>query len=149
MGENSKEIYIGYVIVQVNNLYESVAFFKDKLGLPLEFLDDSDFNIAFFETASASLGLIQSQDDVTGKATGIGFITEDLDAAYADWCAQGVRFIEAPALQPWGDYMGIFADPDGNTYYLTQIGSDEPDEEGKKINVDVSVNLTAGGFGTD
>jgi hypothetical protein len=27
----------------------------------------------------------------------------------------------APAKQPWGGFMGLFADPDGNLFYLDQV----------------------------
>ena len=41
-----------------------------------------------------------------------------MDAAYEELKAKGVIFTMAPAKQPWGGYMGLFADPDGNEFYL-------------------------------
>ncbi|MYE83616.1 MAG: hypothetical protein F4X36_17595 [Gammaproteobacteria bacterium] len=33
-------------------------------------------------------------------------------------------FTRPPTREPWGGYMAIFADPDGNTYYLDQVPAD-------------------------
>ena len=42
----------------------------------------------------------------------------DVDAAFSELCAKGVRFTMMPSKQPWGGYMAMFADPDGNIFYL-------------------------------
>ena len=49
---------------------------------------------------------------------------EDLDAAHAQLSEAGVEFTRPPAREPWGGYMAIFADPDGNTFYLDQVPAD-------------------------
>ena len=51
---------------------------------------------------------------------GIGFVVADVDAAYRELEGKGVTFTLKPARQPWGGYMGMFADPDGNVFYLDQ-----------------------------
>ncbi len=55
------------------------------------------------------------------RHTGIGFVVGDLDAAHAELAARGVRFTQAPTRQPWGGYMALFTDPDGNVFYLDQV----------------------------
>jgi len=35
--------------------------------------------------------------------------------------AKGVRFTMEPEKQPWGGFMGMFADPDGNVFYLDEL----------------------------
>jgi len=32
----------------------------------------------------------------------------------------GVEFTMTPTHQPWGGFMAMFKDPDGNTFYLDQ-----------------------------
>ena len=32
-----------------------------------------------------------------------------------------VRFTMPPSKQPWGGYMALFADPDGNIFYLDSV----------------------------
>ena len=42
-------------------------------------------------------------------------------SAQAGGFPRPVRGRRPPAREPWGGYMAVFADPDGNTYYLDQI----------------------------
>ena len=32
-----------------------------------------------------------------------------------------MRFTAAPERQPWGGFMALFADPDGNVFYLDEL----------------------------
>ena len=45
----------------------------------------------------------------------------DLNAAYEQLKAKGVRFTMVPTKQPWGGFMATFADPDGNVFYLDEL----------------------------
>ncbi len=44
----------------------------------------------------------------------------DVDAAYAELAGKGVHFTMGPGKMPWGGYMAMFVDPDGNEFYLDQ-----------------------------
>ena len=44
----------------------------------------------------------------------------DVDAAHAELAAKGVKFTMGPGKMPWGGYMAMFVDPDGNEFYLDQ-----------------------------
>jgi predicted enzyme related to lactoylglutathione lyase len=59
--------------------------------------------------------------DLAGRQTGIGFGVRDLAKAHADLAARGVRFTMEPSEQPWGGFMAMFADPDGNVFYLDEM----------------------------
>ena len=115
------DIYLSYVNISVSDLDRSVAFFKDTLGLPLNFAE-AGFGYASFGTKPASFGMAQT-DDATqyGRHTGVGFMVDDLDAAHAELAEKGVEFVQPPTKQPWGGYMALFEDPDGNVFYLDQI----------------------------
>ena len=116
-----QDLRLAYVNVQVADLGRSVAFFRDAIGLPLAFSNVAH-GYASFNTPGAGFALAQApQGEIKGRHTGIGFMTEDLDAALAALAAKGVSFTRPPAREPWGGYMAVFADPDGNTYYLDQI----------------------------
>ena len=41
--------------------------------------------------------------------------------AYEELGARGVRFTMPPQEQPWGGFMAMFTDPDGNIFYLDQL----------------------------
>lgn len=46
-------------------------------------------------------------------------VTEDLQADYESWSAQGVVFDEPPSMMPWGELGARFQDPDGNRFFIT------------------------------
>ena len=41
--------------------------------------------------------------------------------------AKGVTFTMAPEKQPWGGFMAMFADPDGNVFYLDEVAAGQHD----------------------
>jgi len=143
---------LGYVIVEVADVKRSVKFLRDGMGLNLEYTDDNFGYASFRVGGPITMGLVQNPE-ATARHTGIGFMVDDLDAAYQALSARGVRFESPPVKQDWGGYMTIFADPDGNTYFLDQIESESAEKAEQKENddvrVDFSVNLTAGTPKTD
>lgn len=115
------DLKVGYVIVHVGDLERGVRFFRDTVGLPLEF-KDAGFGYASFTTPGARFSLARTDDPVlVGRHTGVGFVVADLDAAHAELAGRGVRFVQPPTRQPWGGYMALFSDPDGNVFYLDQV----------------------------
>ena len=117
------ELRLSYVNVTVSDVDRAVVFFRDTVGLPLNFAD-AEFGYASFANAGASFAVVQAPEgEEVGRHTGIGFTVEDLDAAHASLVEKEVVFTRPPTREPWGGYMAIFADPDGNTYYLDQVSA--------------------------
>ena len=114
---------IGYVNVGVRDLERSLAFYRDVLAFQL-ISHQPSFHYAAFDVGGMRFAIAASETDgFTGRPpgdrhTGIGLVVEDVDAAHAELAAKGVAFPMPPARQPWGGYMGIFSDPDGNLFYL-------------------------------
>ena len=109
---------IGYINIGVRELERSVAFYRDVLGFELLFSEPS-FHYARFSVDGFTFAMAAGGDQPQGdKHTGVGLVVEDVDAAYEELKAKGVRFPMAPSKQPWGGYMAMFADPDGNLFYL-------------------------------
>ena len=114
---------IGYVNIGVRDLERAVAFYRDVVGFNLVFSEPS-YHYARFDVNGFTLGVGAGEIDYfTGRPpgdrhTGIGLMVEDVDAAAAELKAKGVVFTMEPGQQPWGGYMGIFSDPDGNLFYL-------------------------------
>jgi predicted enzyme related to lactoylglutathione lyase len=118
---------IGYVNHHVHDFGAALAFFRDVVGLPLLMADES-FHFARFDAGGISFA-VASGGDASGPAeprpdrlSGIGFVVEDVDAAYREMKARGARFTMEPSEQPWGGYMAMFADPEGNVFYLDKAG---------------------------
>jgi predicted enzyme related to lactoylglutathione lyase len=112
---------LGYVNVSVTDFDRALTFYGQTLGLPLRHAD-RDFGYAAFATGPASLAVVRDDDPTrVGRHTGIGLTVADLDAEYERLRGAGVTFSMVPAKQPWGGYMALFEDPDGNVFYLDQV----------------------------
>jgi predicted enzyme related to lactoylglutathione lyase len=116
---------IGYVIVGVTDLERSIAFYRDAMGF--EFVHAApEFHFAEFKVGDMRFSLAggggggDSAHKVGGN-TGIGFVVDDLAASHNELAARGVSFTMEPSQQPWGGFMAMFADPDGNVFYLDQV----------------------------
>ncbi|HEY5411622.1 MAG TPA: VOC family protein, partial [Caulobacteraceae bacterium] len=97
---------IGDINLHVRDVEREVAFFRDVVGLELQFSDPS-FHFARFDAGIgfAVAGGGEEKDPAAplpDRLSGIGFVVEDVDAAYAEMKARGARFTVEPSRQPWG-----------------------------------------------
>jgi predicted enzyme related to lactoylglutathione lyase len=120
------DLTIAYVNVFVTDLARSLAFYEQVLGMTVLFRHEQ-FGYASIAAGPIHMGLAQidPKDEhvhaMVGRHTGVGFATRDLVAAHARLAARGVAFPMKPEKQPWGGFMALLADPDGNVFYLDQI----------------------------
>ena len=119
-----KDVSIGYINLAVTDFARSRAFYRDVLGLPELFVDDK-FQFAAFSAGGVRFAVVGGADSKKMREArggdvhaGIAFCVPDVDAAYRELEGKGVRFTMKPSKQPWGGYMAMFADPDGNIFYL-------------------------------
>ena len=113
---------IGYVIVGVKSLEQAIAFYRDVRGFEFMF-SEPEMHWASFKVGELMFSLAEGAEEVHGtgnRNTGIGFTVPDVDAAHAELAGKGVKFTMGPGKMPWGGYMAMFVDPDGNEYYLDQ-----------------------------
>jgi predicted enzyme related to lactoylglutathione lyase len=113
---------IGYINLHVHDVERELAFFRDVVGLELQF-QDASFHFAAFDGgtvrfAVAGSGEAPPSEPRPDRLSGIGFMVDDVDAAAREMKARGARFTLEPSRQPWGGYMAMFADPEGNVFYL-------------------------------
>ena len=114
---------VAYVNVYVSDLDRAIEFYEQILGLEKQFAD-ADFGYASFDAGPIRLGLAvagEGQAALIGRQTGIGLSSKDLEADYARLSAKGVKFSMPPEKQPWGGFMALMDDPDGNVFYLDQV----------------------------
>jgi predicted enzyme related to lactoylglutathione lyase len=116
---------ISYVNVFVSDLTEATVFYRDKLGLPLQF-SSAEHGYASFSAGGVRLGVALPGSDqalLVGRQTGVGFEVPDLEAEHTRLSGLGVRFTMPPTRQPWGGFMAMISDPDGNIFYLDQVSA--------------------------
>ena len=116
---------ISYVNVFVSDLSQAIAFYHEALGLPLEF-SSPEHGYASFSAGTIRLGVALPGPDhaeLVGRHTGVGFEVADLEAEHARLSGLGVRFTMPPTKQPWGGFMAMMADADGNVLYLDQVSA--------------------------
>jgi predicted enzyme related to lactoylglutathione lyase len=118
-------ITIGYVNVYVSALAPALEFYGEKLGLSLG-TQDAEHGYASFGAGPVTLGVAVAGDDhpeLIGGMTGIGLVVDNLEAEHARLSALGVDFPMLPERMPWGGFMALVADPDGNQLYLDEVSA--------------------------
>ncbi|MDH3644187.1 MAG: VOC family protein [Gammaproteobacteria bacterium] len=116
---------LAYVNIFITDFQRSLAFYRDTLGFEVV-TEDEAFGYASFATSGAMLAIARVEADqasLAGRHTGIGWTVADVDESYQAMQADGVEFEMPPEQQPWGGYMAIFKDPDGNLFYLDQAAA--------------------------
>ena len=116
---------IAYVNVFVSDLDRAITFYQGTLGLDLQF-SSPEHGYASLSAGPIRLGLTvpgPDQPELIGQHTGIGWDVADVEEEHRRLSDLGVSFTMPPAKQPWGGFMAMFADPDGNIYYLDQVSA--------------------------
>lgn len=118
-------VEVAYVNVYVRDLERAVEFYRDKLGLSL-LHSDARHGYASFAAGPIHLGLAVAgadHEELVGRLTGVGLAVADLEAEHSRLVGLGVSFAMPPARQPWGGFMALLEDPDGNTLYLDEVSA--------------------------
>ena len=109
---------LGHVILYVDDLARSVAFYRDVVGLPHRF---TDAGYAEFGTGATRLALYERRRAewltghpvAPGPAGEIVLVVDDVDAVAAGLRDRDVPVLSGPAARSWGHRTLHVADPDG------------------------------------
>jgi lactoylglutathione lyase len=117
-----------YTIIFVTDMARSTTFYRDVLGLPLNFQSPHWTEFVTGETTLA-LHLAAAGAPPANAAGNLppghchpGFAVESLDAFHKAATAQGVRCIQPPKKQDFGGLLAIYADPDGLPLSVAETG---------------------------
>jgi catechol 2,3-dioxygenase-like lactoylglutathione lyase family enzyme len=134
---NGMNISLKYAPVTVNDVDESLTFYRDALGFEVRNDVGSDGQrwVTLGSDAQPDLELVlspphagRSQADgdaiqellTKGVMPMLVFSTDDLDAAFEKLRASGAEVLQEPIDQPWGPRDCAFRDPSGNMIRINQ-----------------------------
>ena len=119
---------LDYTMVVVSDMQRSVEFYRDKLGITLKFQspDWTEFLTGTTTLALHGGGVAPATApawDPTKQAgsCSIGFNVPDVDAAFAELSAKGIRFVMPPTQREGeGIKLAVCVDPDGLPIAIAQ-----------------------------
>jgi catechol 2,3-dioxygenase-like lactoylglutathione lyase family enzyme len=112
---NFKLLQIGVLMLGVQDLARSVAFYRDKLGLAVTGEVPGEFT--FLSAGSVTLGLSVPIAKHTGQGPGcteVVFSVADVTSAYEALKGRGVQFTHEPRVATGPMWVANFNDPDGH-----------------------------------
>jgi catechol 2,3-dioxygenase-like lactoylglutathione lyase family enzyme len=120
--------HLNYAMVMVSDMSRSVAFYRDKLGLSVK-MESPEWSE--FQTGTTTLALhsggklgesgYADRSSQAGTCT-IGFTVEDVQRAYEELRALGIRFV-MPPTQREGERikLAVCLDPDGLSISIVEM----------------------------
>jgi catechol 2,3-dioxygenase-like lactoylglutathione lyase family enzyme len=98
-----------HITFPVSDLKKATAFYEGVLGLK----KTGEWpNYATFDVGGVQFGLEPSH------RFEIFLLVDDVEKAYQDLRARGVKFVSEPKDQHWGARAATFMDPDGNKFTI-------------------------------
>lgn len=132
---------INVITLAVNDLNNSVAFYRDGLGLPTKGIIGTEFEgtvtepagaVGFFELSGGLILALYPRSELAKDANipnesasslefSIGYLAESKDAVdrlLEQALAAGAVLTDPPHDRPWGIYSGYFKDLDGHLWEI-------------------------------
>ena len=130
-------ISLQYINITVNDVDESIGFYRDALGLEVrnDVASGGYRWVTLGSVAQPGLELVLSEPHAgRSKADGdalqelltkgalptLVFRSDDLDGIFETVRASGAEVLQEPTDQPWGPRDCAFRDPSGNTVRISQ-----------------------------
>jgi catechol 2,3-dioxygenase-like lactoylglutathione lyase family enzyme len=108
------------LFLEVNNLEESLAFYRDKLGFEIENnTPDSEPPMATLRAGRLKITLAQNLETMLRRGRGVNFFVgvEDVDI-YFEALRERVDFVAAPVDEGWGGRFITVEDPDKYRFFF-------------------------------
>lgn len=117
------------LFLEVNNLEESLAFYRDQLGFVLESHNsDAEPPMATVRAAALKINLVQQLETMLKRGRGVHFVlgVEDVDALFAKISAVDNR-VSSPRDEGWGGRFISLLDPDNYRLVFVEWNANQPE----------------------
>ncbi len=126
---------IDTIAIVVSDRHKAIRWYRDVLGLDVAYIgprisnadpsvqgtpDDAGHWIEMGPLRPRARVHVCQMDETEPGPTGITFLTDNILADYERMREMGVEFPVPPEKMEWGEWLGQFADPDGNVFDLKQ-----------------------------
>src|SRR5438132_9973718 len=126
---------IDTIAIVVSDRHKAIRWYRDVLGLEVAYIgprisnvdptvqgtpEDAGHWIEMGPRRPETRVHVCQMEATEPGPTGITFLTDDILADYKRLRARGVEFPLPPEKMEWGEWLGQFADPDGNVFDLKQ-----------------------------
>ena len=123
---------LGYTILYVPNVQESIEFYEKAFGFKRKFIHESgqygELDTGATTLSFAAYDLVKMNEvDFTKlsksdapPAVEIAFVSENVDQDFAKAVSAGATFLKKPTQKPWGQVVGYVRDNNG---FLIEICS--------------------------
>ncbi len=126
---------IDTIAIVVSDRHKAIRWYRDVLGLDVAYIgprisnadpsvqgtpDDAGHWIEMGPLRPRARVHVCQMDETEPGPTGITFLTDNILADYERMQEMGVEFPVPPEKMEWGEWLGQFADPDGNVFDLKQ-----------------------------
>ena len=102
---------LNYVIKFVADMDRAVKFYRDVLGLPLQFQSPG---WSEFATGETTLGLHPASQNNPAGTVELGFSVANLEKFHQEMTAKSVQFSMPPTKQDFGGVLAQFVDSEGS-----------------------------------
>ena len=116
---------IVFLALRARNYKDTVRFYQDVLGVPLEeekHGDEGPHNEYSWHNPYFHFAIFPAGADDDPTRSELAFGVEDFPEVHAKAVVAGVRVVEAPRQEPWG-FGASYLDPDGNTVGVYELSS--------------------------
>lgn len=131
LGETKTMQILGleFLFLEVNNLEESVAFYRDLLGFEVsKHSPESEPPLATVQAGNLKISLAQHLETMLKRGRGVSFFigVDDVDEYYTQLRAKSVE-VYPPADEGWGGRFITLQDPDKYRLFFVTWAADSRD----------------------
>ena len=116
------------LFLEVNNLEESLSFYRDQLGFVLESHNsDAEPPMATVRAGALKINLVQQLETMLKRGRGVHFVlgVQDVEALFAKISAIDNR-VQSPRDEGWGGRFISVLDPDSYRLVLVEWNANQP-----------------------